>query len=76
MSIEQFLLIQRFYSEVKNPGHVNSNETFAKLLKLMVVNNYALKPTLATLSYLIHQTKGVFDLETPAFSHIRNILFA
>ena len=41
----------------------------------MLVKNYNVRPTLASLNYILEQTPNVIELESKAIRHVKNILF-
>ena len=47
----------------------------AKLLHLMISKRYSVKPTLASLNYLLERAPSVIELESKAISHIKTLLF-
>ena len=54
---------------------MTKRDVFAKLLHLMISKRYSVKPTLASLNYLLDRAPSVIELESNAILHIRTLLF-
>ena len=51
--LDNFLLLLTQFNEIKEPSMPTPGDVFAKLLHLMLVKNYNLRPTLASLNYIL-----------------------
>ena len=71
----EFLLLLTQYNEVKEPSMPTEGDVFAKLLHLMLVKQYSIRPTLASLYHLLERAPSVIELESNAIKHIRTLLF-
>ena len=73
--LDDFLLLLTQFNEIKDPSTPTRGDVFAKLLHLMLIRNYSVRPTLASLNYILEQTPNVIELESNAIRHIKNLLF-
>ena len=73
--LDDFLLLLTQFNEIKDPSTPTRGDVFAKLLHLMLARNYNVRPTLASLNYILERTPNVIELESNAIGHIRNLLF-
>ena len=69
--LDDFLLLLTQFNEIKDPSTPTRGDVFAKLLHLMLVRNYSVRPTLASLNYILEQTPNVIELESNAVRHIK-----
>ena len=73
--LDDFLLLLTQFNEIKEPSSPTPGDVFAKLFHLMLVRNYNVRPTLASLNYILEQAPNVIELESNAIRHIKTLLF-